>query len=147
MSRYRPMDEVFWIVVHCSATPPDDHLMLEDLRKVHMQAGSADVNYHYVIERDGQLRQGRNLDHPGNHARGYNRNSIGICMVGGRKANTTKAEDNFMPSQYLTLKVLLDGMAKTYPEAELCGHRDLDGVTHSCPSFDVKEFYYGNTKR
>lgn len=131
---------VDWLVVHCSATSPDEDIGLQELRLQHMQQGGSDVAYHYIIKRDGTLEVGRNEITPGDHAAGYDLHSIGICMVGGRKRRTTKAEANFTPAQYLTLQTLLEDLSSRYPESESLGHRDLPGVNHLCPSFDVREW-------
>ena len=40
------------------------------------------VGYHYVIEKDGTVRQARKEDEIGAHDEGENVNSIGICLVG-----------------------------------------------------------------
>lgn len=131
---------VDWLVVHCAATPPDMDIGVDEIRIWHMQRGFADVGYHYIIRRDGTIEKGRTDITPGAHARGYNMHSLGICMVGGAKKNSTKAEANFTPHQYLTLATLLDDLSTEYPDAEILGHRDLPGVNKGCPSFDVREW-------
>lgn len=40
------------------------------------------VGYHYVIERDGSIKQARDEDEIGAHDTGENINSIGICFAG-----------------------------------------------------------------
>lgn len=134
----RPIEHVEWLVVHCAATPADMDIGVKEIRLWHMQKGWSDVGYHYVIRRDGTIEKGRTDTTPGAHAVGYNLHSLGICMVGGLKKGTTKAEDNFTPVQYLTLWRLLDELKQTYPDAEILGHRDLPGVNKACPSFDVR---------
>lgn len=131
---------VDWLVVHCAATPPDMDVGVKEIRHWHMQKGWSDVGYHYVIRRDGTIEKGRTDSTPGAHARGYNLYSLGICMVGGLKKGTTKAEANFTPAQYLSLQTLLEDLKSTYKDAEILGHRDLPGVNKACPSFDVKEW-------
>lgn len=136
----RPLNHIDWLVVHCSATAPDEDIGVDELRRTNMQRGGLDVAYHYVIRRDGTLEKGRPDNMPGSHAAGYDLHSLGICMVGGRKKRTNKAEANFTPAQYLTLQTLLEELSTQHTEAEALGHRDLPGVTHQCPSFDVREW-------
>ncbi|MGH8430228.1 MAG: N-acetylmuramoyl-L-alanine amidase, partial [Solimonas sp.] len=81
---------------------------------------------------------------------GHNRDSIGICMVGGVAADGKTATANFTPHQYGSLAALLYGLHSRYPRAEILGHRDLspdkngDGritpneYLKQCPSFDVR---------
>lgn len=105
-----------------------------------MQRGYSDIGYHYVIPRDGSLELGRATSVPGAHAPGYNLNSLGICLVGGRKSGTNFAENNFTDLQFSRLRSLLSELRETYPDAQIVGHRDLAGVGHKCPAFDVQKF-------
>lgn len=107
-----------------------------------MLRGEHDIAYHYVIERDGNVRVGRPETMPGAHASGYNRHTLGICLIGGRKGKTNLSEDNFTDHQKTSLRSLLDTLTARYEHADAVGHRDLDGVMHRCPGFAVKEFYY-----
>lgn len=135
------IENVDWLVVHCSATPPGDDIGVRSLRLAHMQQGSSDVAFHYVIRRDGMIEKGRPDYMPGAHASGYNLNSLAICLIGGLKKGTTKAEANFTPAQYLTLQTLLEDLQYAHKGAEVVGYRDLPGVTNNAnPSFDVREW-------
>lgn len=40
------------------------------------------VGYHYVINHEGQITQTRELDEVGAHSRGFNFESIGVCLEG-----------------------------------------------------------------
>ena len=141
---YRPIKSYDWLVVHCAATPADMDIGVKEIRHWHLQRGFSDVGYHYIIRRDGTVEKGRTDTTPGAHARGYNMHSLGICMVGGSKKNSTLAEDNFTQPQFKSLQKLLTDLKVSHPDAEILGHRDLPGVTKACPSFDVREWllYY-----
>lgn len=142
------------IVVHCSATSPDKDICVNDIRKWHLKRGFSDIGYHNVIVRCGSLQHGRGLAIPGAHAKGYNKNSIGICMAGGVDVNGNP-ENNFTDPQFITLRGYLDTLTEVFPGSKVVGHRDLsvdlneDGVItpdeymKQCPCFDVKDWYYG----
>jgi N-acetylmuramoyl-L-alanine amidase len=54
----------------------------EDVHEMHInQFGWNGIGYNYFIEKDGTIQTGRGL-HIGAHARGYNDESIGICLAG-----------------------------------------------------------------
>ena len=133
----RKITSVDWLVIHCAATPPDMDIGVFEIRQWHMRRGWSDIGYHYVIRRDGAIEKGRSDTAPGAHAAGYNMNSLGICLVGGLKQGTSKAEDNFTDAQFEALVSLLKTLKVRYPLAEYLGHRDLPGVRKACPSFDV----------
>lgn len=142
---------VNYIVVHCSATIPENDIGFEEINKWHMDKGWDMCGYHQVIRRGGILEHGRNLDKRGAHVKGHNWESVGICMVGGINI-AGEPEDNFDDDQYETLKSSIKYLKLRFPNAEVCGHRDFspdlngDGVITEnefmkhCPCFDVKSW-------
>lgn len=134
MARRRSTD---YIVVHCSDTYETMDIDAATIRKWHVEErGWSDIGYHKVILRDGTVEQGRPDADSGAHARNYNSKSIGICLVGGR-GDDDQAADNFTDAQFDSLRDLLSELKDKHPNAEILGHRDLDGVSKECPSFDV----------
>lgn len=143
--------EVKYIVVHCSATSPEADWKLEDIDRAHRKKGWLGVGYHFVIERDGTIRKGRDLDRVGAHAYGHNNHSIGICLSGGVNAEG-KPEDNYTEDQTQSLALLLLELYPKYGHATVLGHRDLSPDTDGdgevephewlkqCPCFDVKSW-------
>ena len=121
-----------------------------EIDKWHTDRGWSGCGYHFIIRRDGEIETGRDLGVVGAHAYGYNRVSVGICLVGGMDGAGNVA-NNFTSPQYVALATLLDDLATEYPDAEVLGHRDLsedqdgDGIIEewewvkACPAFDVKE--------
>ncbi len=152
------MKPVSLLVVHCSATPATRDIGVAQLRAMHTAPkpqgrGWRDVGYHYVIRRDGRVEKGRPDNVMGAHVEGHNDGSLGICMVGGVKADGKTAETNFTAAQYASLETLLRDLKGRYPRARICGHRDLspdkdgDGVVErhewlkECPTFDVAAWW------
>lgn len=145
------------LVVHCSATPATSDIGRREIDRWHRARGFLRIGYHYVIRRDGSVEEGRPEADPGAHVEGHNKDSIGICMVGGVAADGKKGEDNFTPAQYTSLHAVLRGLHGRYPQAAVMGHRDLspdrngDGrITRNewmkeCPSFDVGEWLKTHT--
>lgn len=126
------------IVVHCSATPPDMDIGVDEIRRWHVDGnGWSDIGYHYVIRRSGELEPGRPVAKMGAHAKGHNGDSIGICMVGGISENGVP-DANFTARQYHELAELNETLSRHLPITDTVGHRDIS--TKSCPCFDVKSF-------
>lgn len=125
------------IIVHCAATPPSMDIGVREIRKWHQGRGWRDIGYHYVIRRDGTLESGRDLDEPGAHAKGYNADSVGVCLVGGVD-EMGKPDANFTFAQYKTLHSLLARMKKHQTLLSIMGHRDISDK--ACPCFDIHQF-------
>lgn len=104
------------------------------------------IGYHYVIDIDGTVESGRHELEMGAHVKGHNAHSIGICMVG---------TDHFTAAQWAALAELVRDLKARYPQAHICGHRDLspdidgDGTIEPsewlkiCPGFTVADWLAG----
>ena len=128
------MRRIDLIVIHCTASRPDQHLTLGMLDKMHQAKGWKCCGYH-----DGQLHFGRPEEMVGAHARHYNAHSIGICYEGGLDEKG-RAEDTRTPAQRATLIALLRSLKVDYPNAEIFGHCELEGVHKACPCFSCQEY-------
>ena len=137
------------LVVHCSAS--NQNVDAEDIKQWHLDRGWRTIGYHYVITKEGEIQIGRQEYQMGAHVAGHNRDSIGICWVGGYNG-----EDNRTDAQKLALrKIITELVAKHDISAEnIVGHRDLspdvdgDGKVErhewlkECPCFDVQEWFF-----
>ncbi|NDV94346.1 hypothetical protein D0T84_05360 [Dysgonomonas sp. 521] len=133
------MREIKHIIIHASATKEGRPYKIEDIDVWHKNLGWKKCGYHYVIELDGKIRKGRSEEEIGAHAFGWNKNSIGICYIGGLGKNG-EAKDTRTLQQKSALTALLYDLKVRYPEAEIIGHRDT-GAQKSCPCFEVREEY------
>lgn len=138
------MRQIKRIIIHAAATRPSMDIGVKEIRRWHMERGWRDVGYHYVIRRDGTVEPGRSLEQTGAHAYGHNRDTIGICLVGGVDARG-KAANNFTRRQWRALTFLVRGLQSVLHinSADILGHRDLPGVAKACPCFDVASFDVG----
>lgn len=129
-----------YITVHCSATPADMDIGVDEIRFMHLDKGWSDIGYHFVIRRNGLVEPGRQLDRQGAHVYKYNRNNIGICLVGGVNEDY-KPEENYSEPQMDALRFLITELAGKYAIEEGCilGHRDWPDVAKDCPCFDVSQ--------
>ena len=106
------MREINKIVVHCSATQEGKNISAATIDKWHKKRGWRGIGYHYVIGLDGLIELGRPVEQVGAHVKGHNKNSIGICYVGGVEAERDDdgewvAKDTRTPEQKESLLMLL----------------------------------------
>lgn len=137
------------VIIHCSATKPGMDIGVKEIREWHKARGWQDIGYHYVIRRDGKIEDGRDLDGDGNifeevgaHTVGYNKNSIGICMVGGIN-DSGAAHANFTKEQWATLPRLLRMIKAQFPAVTIHGHNEFN-AGKACPSFNVQTWLLAN---
>lgn len=129
-----------YIVVHCSATPAFMNIGVREIDRWHRERGFWSIGYHFVIRRDGSLEHGRALEKVGAHAKGHNRTTIGVCLVGGVDGDTNQPAANYTPQQWASLKALIVDLQAMYPDARVTGHRDLDRAK-DCPCFNVSAWF------
>tara|TARA_E500000318_G_scaffold104021_1_gene109614 strand:- start:868 stop:1365 length:498 start_codon:yes stop_codon:yes gene_type:complete len=133
-------EQTKYIVLHCSATPPNMDIGAKEIDRWHRERGWLKIGYGKVIRRNGTVEQGRADDDVQAHVKGYNHCSYGVCIVGGSNEHDIKlAEDNFTAEQWESLKKVLEELLEKYPDAQIVGHYMLD-ERKTCPNFNVREY-------
>ena len=127
------------LVIHCSDTPPTMDIGVDEIRSWHKARGWSDIGYHDVIRRDGSIEKDRDIEIIGAHAKGFNKNSIGLCLIGG-KGMSGLPESNFTRHQWAALSDFVDATEKQYPGIEIVGHGTLPNANKTCPNFNVKSW-------
>lgn len=132
------MREIDTIIVHFTFTFADMDIDVPTVRKWHVvENGWDDIGYNDLIKRDGTIEPGRPHDISGAHARGHNKKSLGVALVGGRGVNC-KSEFNFTAAQMASLEqYCLDNVFK-YGIKHIKGHNEIS--PKGCPGFNVKEW-------
>ena len=137
---------IHYLVIHCSATPEGREHTAKDIYLWHRQRGFNEIGYNYIIRLDGAIEGGRDVDKIPAHVTNHNKDSIGICYIGGIDKNTLRPKDTRTAEQKEALKKLLTELKALYPEAEILGHRDFPGVAKACPCFNAKDEYKNISK-
>lgn len=128
------LEKIEYIIVHHSERTIDFPLFIK-LRHKYLRHWE-DIGYHYLIggrnnlfTTNGKLYSGRPEEIIGTHAIGYNRNSLGICLIGNFNKIYPSKE------QLFTLFSFLNAKTEEYsiPIQNILGHRELPNVTKSCP--------------
>jgi len=148
------MRQINEIIVHCSATReawmdnrPTSEKVAE-IRRWHVDGnGWRDIGYHYIIDRDGTVAEGRPLETVGAHCKGHNTGTIGVCLIGGHGSNENDLpDDNFTPEQMDILRVHIGAMKVRFPTiTKVSGHNQY--AAKACPGFNVPAWYGSKVKR
>ena len=131
------MRKITEIIIHCSCTPEGRNIGATTILGWHKERGFSDIGYHYVIRLDGTIEEGRPIEQIGAHCQGHNRNSIGICYIGGLSQDR-QPKDTRNVAQYRAMTQLLEQLHEQFPEATIHGHSEF--ANKACPCFNVNEY-------
>ncbi len=116
------------ITVHHDGMPPvwlgsaaEAADRIEVIRRSHVESrGFADIGYHYIIDPQGRIWEGRSVAYQGAHVRDNNENNLGILVLGNFQRQTptaaaTASLDRFLASQMDRYRVPMNRV-KTHRE-------------------------------
>jgi N-acetylmuramoyl-L-alanine amidase len=126
------------IILHCSATKPEQEVNAAVIDSWHKQKGWKGIGYHYVLMPDGEIQKGRDVDEVGAHVKGENFGSIGVCYVGGLN-QFGDPEDTMTMAQEMAWLGLVRSLRTVLGWMPVHGHNEYS--SKACPSFDVQQKY------
>ena len=124
-------EKIKFIAIHCSDTPNDVKITAKDIHQMHLNFGWDGIGYHKIINRNGEIENGRPEYWIGAHVKGYNEVSLGVCLIG---------RDNFTKNQFLSLEDILNKWKSSYPMAKIIGHCNIGNTSKTCPNFNVLDW-------
>ena len=94
----------------------------------------ADIAYHYLVAKDGEILEGRLMNKLGAHVKNHNKGNIGIALLGDFE------RDEMPDKQKQALKSLIQALQERFniSRNELYGHNDLRDT--SCPGKNALAF-------
>ena len=133
------MRDIKYLVVHCTATSVDTTVdrILRYWREVKKWKNPG---YHFIVLRNGAIRELFPVEKVSNGVAGHNSYSVHISYMGGIDEKG-KSKDNRTDAQKEAIHKKLKELKRQFPEAVIQGHRDFKGVMKSCPCFNAKEEY------
>lgn len=137
------------IIVHCSATKEEwwadktPHEQMKEIDRWHKDKGWRAIGYHAIVARDGTVVQGRPYSQQGAHAKGHNKTTIGICLIGGFGSDADdRAVDHFTAVQLASLYALIKDLREQYGiKDNVVGHNKISNK--ACPGFRVQRWLSG----
>ena len=135
------MRKITEIIVHCTATRSDwwsgkpAKAKVAEVRKWHVEGNKwKDIGYHYLIDRDGTVVSGRDVETVGAHVKDHNIGTIGVALFGGHGSEATdKFEDHFTKAQDAALRKLIADLRVRFGDLKVSGHNEY--AAKACPGF------------
>lgn len=136
------------IIVHCTATATgwfsgrslDDKI--REITAWHKARGFRTIGYHWVIDRNGKIAQGRPENEIGAHVEGHNTGTIGISLIGGLTSKETDSfSKNYTPEQDASLRKLISEIKNRTKITKISGHNQYSAK--ACPGFNVQQWLGG----
>lgn len=122
------------IIHHSVEYDRTDRLTMLKIQQLHrVDRGWADIAYHYLIGKDGDIYAGRDIGVRGTHVGGYNTGSLGVCLLGNFMVQTpTQAQ---IRSAHRLLKWLAVELALTH----IATHKSFNAET-VCPGDNLTPY-------
>ena len=133
------MRQIKKIILHCSATPEGKDFRSKNIDEWHKNQGWKMIGYHYVIDLDGKIEDGRPIEMDGAHTKGHNKNSIGICYIGGLDCDG-KPKDTRTQEQKESMYKLIFQLLNIYGLSIADVHCHNEYSKKNCPCFKIEDF-------
>lgn len=138
------MNGVQRITVHHSgmnsaglSTREDVAHLLDNIRKEHLSRDPRfiDIGYHFIIDPQGRIWEGRSLAFQGGHVKAQNEHNLGICLLGNFDEQRPTGE------QITSLNSLAPFMMRHFGVRtnRLHTHQELDRTT-ACPGRNLQRY-------
>lgn len=120
------------LIVHHTASVINDNPLA--VQTTHMNdIGYADVAYHYMINKDGLIFEGRSMGVRGAHTGGHNTGTIGVVLFGNFEVEEPTT------AQICSLKRLGRWLKASYDLTHLAGHSDFQPLDTVCPGEHLED--------
>jgi N-acetyl-anhydromuramyl-L-alanine amidase AmpD len=136
------------IIVHHYVHPTAS---VHDVHRWHLNNTWAGIGYNFVIDKNGDIWQGRGMEFTGAHTENHNGTSVGIACQGNYHPHASIAVDRAMPdAQFNALVWLIRHVRERYGDIPVRGHGELRSTT--CPGQffpldEVKRLQYRTAAR
>ena len=129
------MRQITHLIIHCTDSPDSAiNVGVNQVRDWHVNGnGWSDIGYHWLIDKQARICQGRKEKTSGAHARGYNSISVGMVWVGRNDCHE---------KQWTSLVLKGAEIVRRFdiPVENILGHCELPGVSKTCPNLNMTKY-------
>jgi len=144
------MGKLKYLIIHCSATPPQMEVTKADIEKWHLvERGWSKVGYSKLFQRSGNVIDFYEIDSDQwvsanevtNGAVGFNDKAVHWCFAGGLDKHGNELlgylDLVLTPAQMINFRHELNEFLNYHPDIKIIGHNQVS--TKQCPGFNVSE--------
>jgi hypothetical protein len=128
---------------HSAGTAVSSTETVKNIQRAHMEInGWSDIGYHFLIGRDGQCFEGRELQWQGAHVDGDNKGNIGICFLGcfeSSEPSPVEPTSRMIDEAGELIAVLAERFNIELSLSTIKGHRQHKKAQTLCPGNRVME--------
>ena len=125
--------DIDYIVIHCTGASQQQSVdSILSYWKNNLKWKN--VGYHRIIDQHGKVTPLADFNQITNGVKGYNKQSIHICYIGGQHLdNRTEAQ------KAAILDCIFESLkwVEAPKKVKILGHRDFEGVRKNCPQFNA----------
>lgn len=145
------MQELKYLIIHCTATPEGRLVSAEDIRRWHTAPppqgrGWRQIGYSDLIHLNGDIQNMVNYNEDNwvqsneitNGAKGFNSVSRHVVYAGGTDKNGNP-KDTRTPQQHAALYMYVVQTIAKHPDIKVLGHNQVN-PNKECPSFNVPDW-------
>jgi hypothetical protein len=109
---------------------------LDLIRRSHREKGWGDIGYHFAIDREGRIWQGRHLNWQGAHVKDHNEGNVGVVTLGNFDRQTPAA------AQLSSLNKCVSWLMKRYRVqlSNVRTHQEWAGARTACPGVNLQRY-------
>jgi hypothetical protein len=145
-------DVLFWITVHHTTDVGlSSHDTARNLQRKHQDDGgemglAADIGYHFLIDANGDVYEGRPLGIEGSHVGSFNAGNVGIAIAGDFESRLANGfhPDNVTPAAQRSLEDLVDVLAARFTIRDVGPHMlrntEVGRAATECPGDNLEPF-------
>jgi N-acetylmuramoyl-L-alanine amidase len=131
--------ETLYMIIDHSGTTPTIDIDATNQDNRDRSKGFYGCRYHYVINRQGVVEEGRTLNRVSPLTGVLDYQSMTVCLVGGKNIEG-EAEDNFTDAQKDALRELITVSRKSYPDLQILGRKEVRKQRTTGPALDLTSY-------
>jgi N-acetyl-anhydromuramyl-L-alanine amidase AmpD len=130
------------ITIHHTGNGGTDNMKDIQHDHIHGDQEMADIGYHFGIDSEGRIYEGRDIGVKGSHAKDANSGNIGIVLLGDMHEDgfDINGNDEVTPEMEESLLGLVEYLKDAYPKIRtLGGHNEIVPNHTDCPGSLTEE--------